>query len=179
MFVLIFDTETTGLPKKWNGPLSDFPYIIQISWILYDTDLNCIIQEYDQYIKLNEISVPPETTKINNITNEILQSKGIPIKEMLNDFLFVLDNSSLIIGHNISFDKKMIEAEFHRNDIGLTLDDKNFYCTMKNSMKIYGKMPKLGELHNMLFGTIPENLHNSKKDVEITLKCYLELIKLK
>ena len=177
MFILVFDTETTGLPKKWNGPLSDFPYIIQISWILYDTDLNCIIEEYDQYIKLNNFSIPAETTAINGITDDIIQTKGINIKDVLIDFMAALDNASLIIGHNVSFDKKMIEAEFERNDIGRKLDDKNFYCTMRKAGKINGKIPKLGELHEKLFGFVPDNLHNSKKDVEITLKCYLEQVK--
>ncbi len=177
MFVLVFDTETTGLPKKWNGPSSDFPFIIQISWILYDTELNCIIQEYDNYIKLNHISIPPETTAINGITNEILQENGIPIQDALNNFIFALDNCSLIIGHNVNFDKKMIEVEFERNNMQIKLDDKKFFCTMRNAGKINGKIPKLSELHQKLFGFIPDNLHNSKIDVEITLKCYLELIK--
>ena len=36
---LIFDTETTGLPKRWNAPLTDsdnWPRCIQIAWQLHD-----------------------------------------------------------------------------------------------------------------------------------------------
>ena len=36
---LIFDTETTGLPKKWNAPLTDsdnWPRCVQISWQIHD-----------------------------------------------------------------------------------------------------------------------------------------------
>ena len=34
------------------------------------------------------------------------------------------------------------------------------------------KFPKLSELHNMLFGSIPNKLHNSLNDVLICLRCY-------
>ncbi len=36
---LVFDTETTGLPKKWNAPLSDldnWPRCVQLAWQLHD-----------------------------------------------------------------------------------------------------------------------------------------------
>ena len=38
---LIFDTETTGLPKKWNAPISDsanWPRCIQLAWQLHDNN---------------------------------------------------------------------------------------------------------------------------------------------
>ena len=46
MKVIVFDTETTGLPKKWNASITDkdnWPHIVQFSWILYDIDNNTII----------------------------------------------------------------------------------------------------------------------------------------
>ncbi len=42
MRILVFDTETTGLPIKRNGSIDDssnWPFIIQISWVIYDTYL--------------------------------------------------------------------------------------------------------------------------------------------
>ena len=36
---LIFDTETTGLPKRWDAPITDtdnWPRCIQIAWQLHD-----------------------------------------------------------------------------------------------------------------------------------------------
>ena len=43
----------------------------------------------------------------------------------------------------------------------------------------YNKFPKLLELHEKLFGFIPENLHDAKTDCTACLKCYLELMRLK
>ena len=45
MRIIIFDTETTGLPKsKFISPdtLNKWPHIVQFSYIIYDTDLNDI-----------------------------------------------------------------------------------------------------------------------------------------
>ena len=36
---LFFDTETTGLPKRWNAPVTDlenWPRLVQLAWIMYD-----------------------------------------------------------------------------------------------------------------------------------------------
>ena len=37
---LFFDTETTGLPKLWQAPVTDtdnWPRLVQIAWVLSDT----------------------------------------------------------------------------------------------------------------------------------------------
>ena len=41
MKVLAFDTETTGLPESYNASVTDsskWPYIIQLSFIVFDTE---------------------------------------------------------------------------------------------------------------------------------------------
>ena len=65
---------------------------------------------------------------------------------------------------------------------------ENVYCTMKNSIdlcgikkqdkfgKEYNKYPKLIELHQKLFNTSPDNLHNSFNDILITLRSYIKLV---
>ena len=42
---LIFDTETTGLPKRWKAPITDsdnWPRCVQIAWQLHDAMGQCI-----------------------------------------------------------------------------------------------------------------------------------------
>ena len=46
MKVLVFDTETTGLITNYGDSLYDshkFPYIVQLSWLLFDTDSHIIV----------------------------------------------------------------------------------------------------------------------------------------
>ena len=50
---LIFDTETTGLPKRYNAPVSDsdnWPRCIQIAWQLHDAMGN-LIEHQDYLVK--------------------------------------------------------------------------------------------------------------------------------
>lgn len=42
--------------------------------------------------------------------------------------------------------------------------------------RMHKKWPKLSELHFHLFGTIPQNLHNSMVDTEACLKCYVKMV---
>lgn len=64
---------------------------------------------------------------------------------------------------------------------------KNIYCTLQESIKFcniqsinkfgkpYLKYPKLIELHQKLFDSSPNNLHNSFNDILVTLRCYMKL----
>ena len=40
--------------------------------------------------------------------------------------------------------------------------------------KPYLKFPRLVELHQKLFNTVPKNLHNSFNDILVTLRCFMK-----
>jgi DNA polymerase III subunit epsilon len=192
MKILVFDTETTGLPTERNASIistSKWPYIVQLSYILYDTDEHMVIDYSDNIIKLPEnVQISPESENIHKITKEISQTKGIDIKQELIYFNKALLEADIIVGHNISFDKRVIMVECIRNKIeqNFTLNNKRKpeYCTMKNSTNIckiitqnangeeYYKYPKLVELYKYLFNEEPAGLHNSMVDVLVCLRCY-------
>ncbi len=53
MFLFFFDTETTGLPQRWNAPVTDvdnWPRLVQLAWIMCD-DKGNIIEERSDIIK--------------------------------------------------------------------------------------------------------------------------------
>jgi DNA polymerase III epsilon subunit-like protein len=206
MIVLVFDTETTGLPcSRIINPdtLKLWPYIVQFSYIIYDTELNDIVSTNDKIIKLNDdIIISEESTKIHRITNEICKEHGIDIHIVFNKFFDDLKNCDLLVGHNISFDINMIKVELLRliyenksnfdtkdfkTNLHLLTNFKNVYCTLQESIdfcnikakdkfgKEYTKFPKLLELHEKLFECIPNNLHNSFNDILVTLRCFVKL----
>lgn len=45
----------------------------------------------------------------------------------------------------------------------------------KRNYTTHFKFPRLNELHQTLFGSIPENLHNSLVDVVVCLRCFLKI----
>jgi DNA polymerase III epsilon subunit-like protein len=191
MKVMVFDTETSGLPKERNPSIYDtdkWPHVMQLSYIIYDIETGELDETYDVYINLNPwIIVDPVSTQIHGITREIMDKKGISIHEALIHFRDALGKVDLCVGHNVSFDKRFIIVEGIRNNIRMNFP--NDYCTMKNSKDICKieftfsngtkgfKYPKLMELYEHLFPGIPapQNLHNSLADTIVTLKCYCKM----
>lgn len=189
MKLLFFDTETTGLPKNRNTSIYDvkqWPYIVQLSWLLYDTETNVIINNKDYIIKC-VVDIPEESSNIHHITNEISKEQGILIQDALYFFNKDFEKCDKVIAHNLSFDKNMFRVECIRYNCNTFFGKKLEYCTMKettdfcgivkqNSQGSYMKYPNLGELHKKLFGYIPKGLHNSMSDVMVCLRCYFKYI---
>ena len=184
---LFFDTETTGLPTDWNAPVSDlenWPRLVQLAYILQD-ERGQLISQKNKIIKPSGFTIPSEASDIHGISQIIAEINGEDLSDVINEFDDYVKKSSLIIGHNIEFDAKIIGAEFLRLGKKDTLETKKQICTMKNSTdfcKIEGyygyKWPKLGELHYKLFGNQFYGAHNAMVDVEITAKCFWKLKKL-
>lgn len=188
MKILVFDTETSGLPIEKNPSIyqtNKWPYILQLSYVVYDLSLNKIVKQNDKYIKINDnVDISIESQNVHKITREIC-NKGNLINKVLYEFKKDMDECDLLVGHNVSFDKRMIIVEGIRNKINMNL--KPTYCTMKNSVDIckierigennemYYKFPTLNELHNKLFNKELNNLklHNALVDVIVCLKCYV------
>ena len=191
MKVFVFDTETSGLPKERNPSIYDtdkWPHVMQVSYIIYNTDTGEIDEKYDAYIKLNTwVIVDPVSEGIHGITREIMDTKGVPIQEALVRVRDALGKVDICVGHNVSFDKRFLIVEGIRNSIRMNFPAD--YCTMKNGKEICKidftfsngekgfKFPKLMELYEHLFPGIPapQNLHNSFADTIITLKCYCKM----
>ena len=200
MKILVFDTETTGLQERGASiyDKSKWPYIIQLSYILYDISNNSASIK-NNYIKIHtSVAISQESFNIHNISREILDEQGINIVDALKEFNKYLKTCDIVVGHNISFDKRMIFVECFRHAVAQYFThyednkkiDKPEYCTMKNTAhycklerlsktnELYIKNPKLSELYLILFPneTLPTNLHNSLVDVAITLRCYLKYV---
>ena len=193
MKVLIFDTETTGLPvsRNYRNPLwyKKHPHIVQVSWILFDTVSMTIMNITDHIVKVpDHIGISESSIAVHGITKERSMNEGVDIKQIIFEFLVMLDRSDMIIGHNIDFDIRMIKAEYLRNGCIDPFVTKKYiptYCTMEKGTRIckilatnhrtgnkYYKWPKLIQLHKKLFNTEPKNLHNSLTDIYVTLRCY-------
>jgi DNA polymerase III epsilon subunit-like protein len=116
MLVIVFDTETTGLPKSKNVNDTDkWPHIVQFSYVIYNTDTQKIEKVVDEIIKLPEnIIMEQVVINIHGITNEISQNKGINIKKVIADFMLDLQNVELLVGHNLSFDINVLTVEILR-----------------------------------------------------------------
>jgi DNA polymerase III epsilon subunit-like protein len=114
---MIFDTETSGLLPRCEISIEKKPYILQLSYLLYDEDKEIVVEEYNHYIRLHDmtIEINKEALEIHKITKDTLNVKGVPIEEALTQFYKDYRRSTRIVGHNISFDMQMILIEVERN----------------------------------------------------------------
>ena len=118
---MVFDVETTGLlPKKdpitkKYPPIASWPYILQLSFAIYNVDTWSIERVYNSYVKVApEIEIAPIITELTGITRQIVDERGIPIGDVLTEFYMEYLKCDVIVAHNIEFDKEMILLEFGR-----------------------------------------------------------------
>lgn len=186
---LIFDTETTGLPKRWDAPISDtdnWPRCIQIAWQLHD-EMGNLIEHQDYLVKPDGFNIPYDAEKIHGISTELAAEQGISLQEVLAKFNIALSKAKFIVGQNVGFDVNIMGAEFYRENVVNNLQELPVLdtCTEDTAQlcKIPGgrggkfKLPTLTELHEYLFGVGFGEAHNATADVEATTRCFLELIR--
>ncbi len=184
---LVFDTETTGLPKNWKAPITDtnnWPRMVQLAWQCHDIEGNFLFAK-NHVITPDGYTIPEDVVAVHGITTEIAHEKGIPLKDALLDFMEDVKKSKFIIGHNISFDINIVGCELVRCELEEAISSAPSLCTMLESKEYCDlrrngqlKNPTLTELHIKLF-TVPfDEAHNAAADVESTTRCFLELVRV-
>jgi DNA polymerase-3 subunit alpha len=186
---LIFDTETTGLPKRWDAPITDtnnWPRCIQIAWQLHD-EMGKLLEHQDYLVKPDGFNIPYDAERIHGISTELAQVDGISLGEVLEKFNVALGKAKFIVGQNLGFDLNIMGCEFYRLGVVSTMSKMLVLdtCTEVTAslLKLPGgrggrfKLPTLTELHSYLFNKGFGEAHNATADVEATTRCFLELIR--
>ena len=159
--VLIFDTETTGLPErvpgaKWGSASEYWPYnmnekyanarIVSIAWSFvrsYNRD-TLAVESINEYIRYPEGFTSIPTTDIHGISFEQAQSKGIPMADIIENcnLGYAILHCDYVIAHNVMFDVHILQNELYR--IG---DDRAMECAIKlDKIKALGRTICTGEL---------------------------------
>ncbi len=189
LMYLIFDTETTGLPKRWDAPITDsanWPRCIQIAWQLHD-DMGQLIEHQDYLVKPEGFNIPYDAERIHGISTELAEAEGISLAEVLEKFNTALGKAKFIVGQNLGFDVNIMGAELYRMGVDSPMASMPVLdtCTEVTAslLKLPGgrggkfKLPTLTELHSYLFNVPFAEAHNATADVEATTRCFLELIR--
>ena len=181
---IIFDTETTGLPPRFQNKSGfvDPSYflewencrIVQIAWIVMDIE-GTIVKEANYIIKPAFFIIPEDSTAIHGISQEVANEHGKEIKDVLREFMKDLLTCDTLIAHNIEFDYNVVLAELFRASIKIcNMKTVHKYCTMRKGSVPNGKWYKLGELYKKYYGTAPTlSLHNALNDVFICKDIYM------
>lgn len=186
---LIFDTETTGLPRNKTAPISDldnWPRLVQLAWQLHDHN-GKLINRQNHIIKPYGFDIPYKAEQVHGISTAKALEVGEPIQEVLEAFQLDLQKSTCLVGHNIEFDINIIGSELFRLQANYTLltgankidtaDVSIDFCQLPGGPGGKFKMPKLSELHIKLFGKDFGDAHDAAYDVAATGRCFFGLIK--
>ncbi|AEL25797.1 DNA polymerase III subunit alpha [Cyclobacterium marinum] len=185
---LIFDTETTGLPRNYNAPMSDldnWPRLVQLAWQLHD-EKGKLISNNNYIVKPEGFTIPYNSEKIHGISTQRALKEGHDLKKVLEIFEEDLKKTTFLVGHNIGFDISIVGAELLRTERPIVdlekqaLDTKDIsteFCAIPGGKGGKFKWPTLFELHQKLFGEGFGDAHDAAYDVDATAKCFFGLIK--
>lgn len=185
MKLLIFDTETTGLPIDKFKPASkesnNWPHIVSISWVLLDSATNKIESRKNYIIKPLNWIIPVEASNIHGITHDYAMLHGNDLRSVMIEFLY--EKYDILVAHNMQFDYNIIynalKWDLNYNFYGIS---KPRLCTMEISRQICKipypsgipgyKGPKLSELYEFVFHKKPDSasLHSSSYDTDILVE---------
>jgi len=187
MKILVFDTETTGLPKSWKAPVTDvnnWPRMVQVAWVQANTETGAKLT-CNYIIQPEGYTIPTAAAKIHGITTEQATAEGVSLGKVLDVFSKRIAEADIMVAHNYSFDKAIVGAEFirtGREQHCTVLLKKKSVCTMLATIKFVGARNKRGgnkfptnmELYKKLFGKEFEGAHDAKADVEATDRSFWE-----
>jgi DNA polymerase-3 subunit alpha len=85
---LVFDTETTGLPRDYNAPMSDvdnWPRLVQLAWQLHD-ERGKLLSQHNYIIRPEGFTIPYNAEKVHGISTKRALEEGHELKSILGIF---------------------------------------------------------------------------------------------
>ncbi|MEZ6108896.1 MAG: 3'-5' exonuclease [Pirellulaceae bacterium] len=156
---LFFDSETSGLPKRWNAPLTDlsnWPRLVQLAWIVCDESGTELERGY-HLVYPDGFTIAPGATRQHGITTAFAREHGEPLAEVMDRFGESLDQVPTVVAHNVGFDLSVVGAEFLRlkridqlSPGRRDLHDEGKHASLSLAGQVGFKWPTR-ELHRKLF----------------------------
>lgn len=160
---ICLDCETTGLDTHGDR-------IIELGVIKFNFD--GIIEEFETLIN-PEREIPSESTKIHNITDDMVRGKP-KIHEVLPHIFNIVGNH-IIIGHGIKFDIDMVALAAERASVSTRISHNLRMDTLRLARN-YGDCPinSLEQLRRH-FNVEPEGAHRAMSDVIVNMHVFKHL----
>lgn len=167
---LIIDTETTGRFEVGRSP----PRLVEVAWLLCDATGE-VMERGDRIIRPDGFTIPVSVSRIHGITTGYARSAGMPLREALGILSPVAGESSVVVAHNLRFDRAVVAGECGRIGVPDPFAALSGICTMESTASLCGirrgsgyKWPTLSELHQTLFGSPCEGVHRAAGTCAVT-----------
>lgn len=159
--IIVFDTETTGLTLHPAAPLAKQPRIIEFGCALLDRGE--VVRTANLFINPGE-PLDERITKITGITDDDL-ADAPPFTAHLPELESLFRSASVVMAHNLPFDKAMLMNELERVSARSFPWPKTEVCTVGLYKELWGRNPKLTELYADVTGTPLAQTHRALDDV--------------
>jgi DNA polymerase III epsilon subunit-like protein len=158
--------------------------LVQIGWLCCDaggetTDSAQFI------IKPRGFKISARAAQVHGISTSRALREGTDIEPVLDKFAAAVNDSRVVVAHNLDFDETIVQAEFIRANMADAFQSKRRCCTMKETADFcrlpgkYGyKWPTLTELHRKLFQEDFEGAHGALADTQACKRCFYRLREL-
>lgn len=112
--ILIYDTETTGLPDfKAPSESEHQPHIVQLAAILVDPDTRKTVASMDVIVRPDSWMIPAEVSAVHGITHEHALQVGVS-ESLALEMLMELWAGRTRVAHNEQFDARIIRIALKR-----------------------------------------------------------------
>lgn len=184
--LLFFDCESTGL-LDFDVDLMhpSQPRVCALAAVLTDEE-GKVLDEMDVLIKPSGWDIEPGAAAINNLTKEICEERGIPMRMALERFNEMKANCHARVGANTSYDKRLMAREAIIHDMVHDSTGLETICVLQLA-RPYAKIPyaggkkgfktpKLTEAYKALIGEDMPNAHGAMGDVRGAMAVYFHII---
>lgn len=194
--ILFFDTETTGFAQLRQPATSrEQPFLLQLGAILCEDDEALTTRaQVDLLVMPPDFmqQVPDGAYEAHGISAETARRAGVHIDHALGVFMALCASARIVVGFNLPFDEKVIDAAACRQDYDGARAEGRWphwpaaaACVMAASREICKlpfpsgragfKYPKLTEAYEILIGEPMWGAHNAYVDALATRDVYSSL----
>ena len=168
--MILFDLETTGLPKAEGSDLDIQPHIIEFGAIKLDENLDEVSRV--EFLCNPGQPLEPIITKITGLTDADLKDEK-PFVAYYNEVCEFFLGEKTLVAHNLPFDRKILRFELERLD-KLTKFPWPYehLCTVEIGEGVWGKKRKLGDIYEEITGNKIDGAHRSTADIEAMIEIY-------
>lgn len=190
--VLIFDTETTGLPKNRPPEHPEQPWVIQLGAVFFD-----LASDRFEHV-INTLVIPPDhavidpakfagAEKVHGISLEMIYANGRSSQSVFRELRDLAREADIVAAYNFEFDEKLVRFSSYRTHPTFIHDpvlgrptERAHHCVMEQT-KDYFNAPrwlKLSEAYKRITGEPITDAHDALADAvaaavvfkEVTLK---------
>lgn len=163
--MIVFDTETTGLPLPGVVSLKAQPRIIDFAAIQLDPYTGDEVNRFEVLIH-PECTIPSEITKITGYKDS--DFIGAPVfADILSGLAHFFLGETAFLAHNLAFDKTLLRFELERLDAVTAFPwPMKGLCTVQLFIEEFGKRPRMIELYEATLGRKLDQKHTAMADVE-------------